>query len=667
MIHPLVIPTTRLERRRATDLAWRRFIVDGLEPNGVGSEIARSWQRARAELGIDPEMKHLTRLLSPDALRRRCEEDDVLHLALPILSDFAGRLGLEDHVLTYFDSEGWLLSIVGEPGVVEAVSVIDFRPGANWAEASAGTNGPGTALAEGRAVEVFASEHFVAAWQPWSCAAAPVMAPGSAAPVGVVDVTGPWESRRRHGLVTAQAIARAIQERLRAACSVRDEVIRYAFRAAHASGDALVAVDGRGAVVAANDAAARRGVIQAGALPPRHREALLRTLRTPIGTLSASDVRLDLPDSPGLVVSAVAHDGTVVGAIIRAPAARSGARSHAGRRQDVATGTADSASTRYDFSRIKGASAALALALDLARVAARNTLGVTLLGESGTGKELFAHAIHAASERRDGPFVAMNCGSIPAELLVAELFGYEAGAFTGGRRDGNAGRFEDADGGTIFLDEVTDLSGPAQVALLRVLQEKEIVRLGASAPRRLDVRIIAATNRPFPEEIKARRFRRDLYYRLNVLSIEIPPLRDRAEDVVELAQAFLSEAEAEVGREGLALTDEALEALRAHRWPGNVRELRNVVLRAAATARSPRIGPADLLLQDEGPGHHVEAGRTGRLAAATNGTEREALLEVLGACGWNFSRAAARLGISRMTLYRRVAQHEIVRGGPSPT
>jgi transcriptional regulator with PAS, ATPase and Fis domain len=486
-------------------------------------------------------------------------------------------------------------------------------------------------------------------------------------PIGVVDVTGPWEARRRHGLVTAQAIARAIQERLRAACSVRDEVIRYAFRAAHASGDALVAVDGRGAVVAANDAAARRGVIQAGALPPRHREALLRTLRAPAGALSASDVRLDLPDSPGLVISAVAHDGAVVGAIIRAPAGRSGGRPQSGRRPDVAPGTADPASARYDFSKIRGSSAALARALDLARVAARNTLSVTLLGESGTGKELFAHAIHAASERRDAPFVAINCGSIPSELLVAELFGYEAGTFTGGRRDGNAGRFEDADGGTVFLDEVTELSGPAQVALLRVLQEKEVVRLGASAPRRVDVRIIAATNRPFLEEIKARRFRRDLYYRLNVLSIEIPLLRDRADDVAELAQVFLSEAEAEVGRDGLSLTDEALEALRAHRWPGNVRELRNVILRAAATASSTRLGPADLQLQDDDAGPRTVAGRTGTLAAKVSGASREVLLEVLGDCAWNFSRAAARLGISRMTLYRRVAQHEIVRGSASPT
>jgi len=617
---------------------------------------------------MDPGLKRPIRQLSTEALQQRLEVDDVLRLARPILSDFAGRLGLDNHVVTYFDGEGWMLAIHGEPGVVEAVSQIDFRPGACWAEDSAGTNGPGTALAEGRAIEVFASEHYVEAWQPWSCAAAPILTPGSAAPVGIIDITGPWEVQRRQALVTAKAIARAVEERLRAAMSVRDEVVRYAFRAAHASGDGMVAVDGRGEVVAVNDAAARRRVLEAGALPPRHRAALLRTFRAPAGALSASDIRLELPDSPSLIVSPVTHDGAVVGAIIRVPSSRSGsARPPGGRSPAAAPAGGGSASARYDFGHIKGSSAALGRALDLARVAARNALGVTLLGESGTGKELFAHAIHAASQRRDGPFVAVNCGSIPSDLVEAELFGYEAGTFTGGRSDGNAGRFEDANGGTLFLDEVSELSGPSQTALLRVLQEREVVRLGGSAPRRVDVRIIAATNRPLPEEIKARRFRRDLYYRLNVLSIEIPPLRDREEDLADLARTFLAEAQAELGREGLVLGGEALSALRAHRWPGNVRELKNVILRAVATASSSEIGPADLLLQDDEAESGTVAWRNGTLAAEVGGAGRKALLEALNACGWNFSRAAGRLGISRMTLYRRLAQHGIARNRPVPT
>jgi transcriptional regulator with PAS, ATPase and Fis domain len=259
--------------------------------------------------------------------------------------------------------------------------------------------------------------------------------------------------------------------------------------------------------------------------------------------------------------------------------------------------------------------------------------------------------------------VAVNCGSIPAQLVEAELFGYEAGAFTGARREGNRGRFEDAEGGTLFLDEVSELPLPAQTALLRLLQEKEVVRLGGSTPRSVDVRVVAASNKPLDQEIRARRFRSDLYYRLNVLSISAPPLRDRGDDITLLAQVFLSEAEVDVGRSNLSLTAEASEALRAYPWPGNVRELRNVILRAAATAPDKQISARDLLL---------DTSTHDRLSAAPNSTartlretvvrsERDALLGALEACGWNFSRTASHLGISRMTLYRLLHKCNISR------
>jgi transcriptional regulator of acetoin/glycerol metabolism len=642
-------PSDRFGRQRSMERAWERYVRDGVEPTGVGDEIVRSWRRARHEYRIDPALTSPIRRLTLEQLGERTLRDDVLRLARPILADFSARLGLQDHVLAYFDAEGVMLSIDGTPAVVESVAEIDFRPGVSWSEDAAGTNGPGTALAEGRPVEVFASEHFVAAWQPWSCAAAPILVPGSARPVGVVDVTGPWAVQRRHALLAVKAIARAVEERLRAAASVRDEVVRYAFRAATASGDALVAVDARGTVLAVNDAAARRRLVEAGALQP----AIRRPLRTVLGRDGADpggEIRLD-PSEDGLVASLVTHEGAVIGAILRAPPpALRPSRARPGPAAPAA-----GLSARYDFDRILGDSPSLSHAVGLARVAARNGLPVTILGESGTGKELFAHAIHAASGRAAGPFVAVNCGAIPGQLMEAELFGYESGTFTGGRRDGSPGRFEDASGGTLFLDEVSELSPAAQTALLRVLQEKEVVRLGGSAPRRVDVRVVAASNKPLEAEIEARRFRRDLYYRLHVLPIAVPPLRDRRDDVVLLAQVFLAEAEAEVGRLGLELAPAAVEALRAHRWPGNVRELRNVVLRAAATAPAALIGPDDLGLP---PPAGDAAGRpvAPSLRGALRDRERGLLLETLAACDGNVSRAAARLGVSRMTLYRRFAR-----------
>jgi sigma-54 dependent transcriptional regulator, acetoin dehydrogenase operon transcriptional activator AcoR len=653
----------RLERRRLIERAWNRYVRDGTEPPSVvGPEISHSWHRARETLRIDPGASRPTQSLSPEALEERRMWNEVLRLAPGVLQTFADGLSLSDHALAYFDSEGWMLSILGDPVMVDRLEEISFRPGTSWSEESAGTNGPGTSLATGKPVEVFASEHYVAAWQPWSCAAAPIRVPGSSTPVGIVDLTGPWEVRRRQALMVVKAIARAIEERIHAVIGVRDEVIRHALRSAHESGDALVAIDSLGRVIAMNDAASRRRlVVSGGALPPDLRGTLIRTLRSP-APVSREDIRLELPGGLPAVATTVQYEGAAVGALLRVQA--TGSTRLRPREPDR---TNARPSTRYDFGSILGKSPPFLQAVDLARTAARNDLSVVLTGDSGTGKELFAQAIHGAGSRQSGPFVVVNCGSIPSQLVEAELFGYEGGTFTGAKREGNSGRCEDAEGGTLFLDEVSELPLPAQIALLRVLQEKEVVRLGGSSPRPVDIRVVAATNRPLQEEIRAGRFRSDLYYRLNVLPISLPPLRDRSEDVSLLAELFLREAEVSTGRQGLSLAAEAIEALRAHSWPGNVRELRNVILRAAATATGSKIFARDLTLETGllEPAAAVPAPAGAQVREAVARLERDALLAALETCGWNLSRAARKLGTSRMTLYRWMTKYGIAREPPA--
>ena len=252
----------------------------------------------------------------------------------------------------------------------------------------------------------------------------------------------------------------------------------------------------------------------------------------------------------------------------------------------------------------------------------------------------------------------MNCGAIPAALVEAELFGYEPGTFTGAQREGKAGKFEEADGGTLFLDEVSELPPQAQTALLRVLQESEVVRLGGSAPRHVDVRVVAATNRRLSDQVDAGRFRQDLYFRLNVLHVDIPPLRARSEDVPLLARAFLREAEERMGRNGLELSDAAMALLLAHPWPGNVRELKNVIMRAAAVvvgiARSspatcgsrPCRGIAAPARSRRGASRPWSA-RPSRRRPEGEGPERDELVAALDACGWNIARTATSLGVSR--------------------
>jgi transcriptional regulator of acetoin/glycerol metabolism len=636
-----------LQRRHFLDRAWLRFVEEGEAAEGLPPEIVRSWHRARETYGVDPTLRRPMRTLREGELEERCRRDPAFRLAQPILEEFARRLGSIQHVLAYFDAAGWMLSIQGHQPAVDGVAEINFAPGACWSEASAGTNGPGTAIAEGRPVEVFASEHFVEAWQAWSCAGAPVFRPGEAAPVGLVDITGPWEAHHPQALVIAKAIARAIEERLAVAASVRDEVIRFAFRGARGRDEPLLAVDESGRILAANGPATSRIGLAEGRLPPDLRLEVDRL----VGGAGEADREFAWRDLR-LVAQPVLHQGCPVGAVLRAVREETGA-SHRPRGQARLAAPA----LRWGFDQILFESVAMRQAVELARVAARNALPVVLFGESGTGKELYAQAIHGGGQRAGGPFVAVNCGSIPESLVEAELFGYEAGTFTGGRRDGNAGKFEQAHGGTIFLDEVSELSPPGQTALLRVLQEGEVVRLGGSTRRRVDVRVVAATNRELRAAVAERRFRQDLFYRLDVLSITIPPLRQRVEDIPGLAQAFLEQAEAEVGRSGLTFSDEAIGALQAFSWPGNVRQLRNVVLRAAATAPSQRIGALDL------PAELLSAPPPAGPAAAASeaGGDGPALARLLTRCGWNVARAAAELGVSRMTLYRRLRRHGLAR------
>ena len=651
--------------RQRTDRAWETFLRKG-EIDGVAPEIARSWRRARELYAVDPGLRRAP-LLPPAELQRRLEQDETLEIAAPVLADFSARLRDKGHVLAFFDAEGWMLSIGGDPRVADRGAEINFRPGGLWREEAAGTNGCGTALVELRPVEVFASEHFVRAWQPWTSAGAPVLAPGGGLAVGVVDVAGPWDARDPQALVASTAIASVVEERLRGMQGVRDEIVRYAMRAARASGDALVAVDARGRLLQANDAARRRLGLEGAELPAEARERLGRALR------AAPDDEFPL-DWPGLLVageerpravcSPVSHLGRVVGAVVRVLPGALAAPGRGARARGRGP-----AGARYGFAHVLGASEKIQSAVRLAQLAARNDLPVVLHGESGTGKELFAHGVHAESSRARGPFVPVNCGAIPAPLVEAELFGYEAGTFTGGQRDGRAGRLEEASGGTLFLDEVSELSPQAQTALLRVLQESEVTRLGGSHPRHVDVRVVAATNKRLYDEVAAGRFRHDLFFRLNVLAIDIPPLRDRPGDVAILARAFLDEAAERVGRAELELSGGALAALDRHPWPGNVRELRNVMMRAAATAAGVRVEEGELqLVEPRGvaPGLRLPAPLPAQepddapLADAA-GPDKDELVAALDRCGWNIARTATTLGVSRMTLYRRLRKFGITR------
>lgn len=322
--------------------------------------------------------------------------------------------------------------------------------------------------------------------------------------------------------------------------------------------------------------------------------------------------------------------------------------------------------TKYTFDEIVTDSSLMKTAVEQAKRAAETPATVLLRGESGTGKELFAHAIHNESSRRNGQFVRVNCAAITDTLLESELFGYVEGAFTGARRGGRKGLFEEAIGGTIFLDEIGELSHSLQAKLLRVLQEKEIIRVGDNQPVSVDVRVIAATNAPLEELIIKGRFREDLYYRLNVVPIVIPPLRHRREDIPKLVSHLIEKHNREFGRHVQAIDPEALGALVEYRWPGNVRELENIIGRAFIamgfhdTVIQHRFIPA---LADGREPIQQEAesdAPVGTLAQVVEAAERATIAEALKQTGGNKTEAARRLGVAPRTLYYKLERYGLM-------
>ena len=309
---------------------------------------------------------------------------------------------------------------------------------------------------------------------------------------------------------------------------------------------------------------------------------------------------------------------------------------------------------RHQYDEIIGKGDAMQGVFDLISRVARTDSTVLITGESGTGKELIAQAIHGNSNRCYMPFIAVSCGALPDSLLESELFGYEKGAFTGAENS-KKGRFEMANKGTLFLDEIGDISLKTQVDLLRVLQQRELMRLGSEEVIKVDVRILAATNRDLQKAIKENRFREDLYYRLNVISIHVPPLRERKEDIPLLVKAFIEKYCLELNKEVVKIAPSALKLLLGYDWPGNVRELENVIERALVIGSGKKIASEDLPFSRK----EIEPYE---FPKSLKMMEKLHIERILDESDWNISLAARELGIDRQTLYNKIEKYQIRRG-----
>jgi DNA-binding NtrC family response regulator len=367
-------------------------------------------------------------------------------------------------------------------------------------------------------------------------------------------------------------------------------------------------------------------------------ETLIQQAREAVRRLGAFDVLAKMPEPEDLI--------GVVGQAVELTRRRRGA-------QPAGAGTAPGGAALG----ILGHSPALTALLEQVRRVAASQGRVLITGENGSGKELVAEAIHRLSKRADGPFVKLNCAAIPRDLVESELFGYERGAFTGAAQP-KQGRLEVANGGTLFLDEVGDLSIEAQAKLLRAIETGEVERLGGTRSARFDVRIVSATNKDLQAAVQDGEFRQDLYYRLNVLPVHVPPLRERRGDVAPLAEAFLARICETEQRPVKTLDGEARALLEEYHWPGNVRELRNLMERAAVLVDGERVTAGDLTpWLDDGPAGPDAVGLRGEIERR----EADAIRRALDAANWNVTQAAAGLGIDRTNLHRKMRKYGIAR------
>jgi transcriptional regulator of acetoin/glycerol metabolism len=622
---------------RTVGRVWERFVTDRpVDDDAVRDVVMESWRRCRQN-GVDPTTKVAPlRVDGPDVDRfqlRHAQFYDAVRACVPPIVPY---LKGSRTILITSDPDGTLLSVDGDPHLTDRLAADHIVPGAAWHEYSSGTNAVGTALALGRPLHIHAEEHFCEVAKPWSCTAAVIRDPLDRRIVGVVDITGPPDTVNAQTWPFVISLVGQLQSHLhKRALADRARLIDLFEAALGGRQGPAVLLDTQGRVVA-RTAQAASALREYGL---SRTQAMGELIAAPRGGVEPKWLSSLAPGIRPEWLSPLREDGHCVGVILHLPTTRrgEGSRSPSAESQSPLPPALQS---------LLHTSPSLESVLRQAERFAAAGTHLLLEGETGTGKDLLACAVHAAGPFHAGPFVPVNCAALPRDILASELFGHADGAFTGARRGGAKGRFEQANGGVLFLDEIGDMPADLQPYLLRVLEENAVWRLGEAAPRKIAVRVIAATNRPLGKEVAAGRFRADLYHRLNVAGLTLPPLRERKVDIPPLVEHLLRNIAGPSPR----LAPDVMDAFLRYAWPGNVRELRNCLQRMVLLATGPVLG-IELLP----PALQEEALPCGSLSgSAIRTAERQMVLAAVRRESGNLSRAARSLGIARTTLYRHI-------------
>jgi transcriptional regulator of acetoin/glycerol metabolism len=642
----------------------------------MSEPVAQSWARCVNEFKLDPGRFVTPPVLTDYELATRREAvGDLIACAKLEMTTLYQQLADPELAVVLVDADGVIVHQVSSVPFAEAVAVDGFRMGALWSEREAGTNGMGTCIAERDCIAVCQHEHFYTRYTSLTCTAAPIFNDrGEIA--GVLDVTSRSKLLQQHSLVLVGMSRQMIENRLLSARFRHVNMIQFHSRPEFVGTlhGGKLAVDDDGTILAANRSAAfqlgcrsldeLRGKRIDEAFNASLEDMIARSIRGsfhPITVYSASGTnRFFLVAQTPQTTSNTHVTGT--GSVTPEPAARRPAAD------------ASAASSRLDkISHLEFGDPRMASQIQLAARVIQRKIPIVVRGQTGTGKEVFAQALHSISPLASGPFVPVNCASLPENLIESELFGYRAGAFTGAQREGRRGKIVQANGGTLFLDEIGDMPLALQARLLRVIEQHEVTPLGAETTVKVEFQLISASHRNLLELVQSGQFREDLYYRLKGIEINLPSLAERIDKLALIHHLLESETD-----DPPELTAEAQRALLGYDWPGNIRQLRHVLQMAIALSDGQAIQCAHLPSE-------VLQGQTAAMLSAVSSTpapasraaaapplphlaedadisslnaiqikERETVLSMLDEHRWNVSNVAKALGISRNTLYRKM-------------
>jgi transcriptional regulator of acetoin/glycerol metabolism len=639
--------------------AWSSYFEkNNLNIDGIRKEILESWKRSK-DYNINPININNQSAPQNIILQKRCEKKYLIDIAKPYMENIYDFVKNSGFIVFLTDEEGFTLESIVDKNNKKQAELAKHIIGTTNNEKNYGTNSVGTCLHLNEPIQIAGSEHYFKEYHNWTCSAAPIHdLKGNI--IGCLNMTGPLAEVHSHTLGMVVAVVDGIEKTLTLNNYLKEITIKknQLTNITHANSDGIIFVNKFGKIELFNNRALNILMIKDKDIENKDfhefindnsdlaslidnennvydREITIDSKGRHIYcTLSALTVCTDTGGYEGILF--VIKDSKHVHKLVN---------------------RLSGSQAKYTFESIIGSSKKLYECKRIAKLAANTSSNILLLGESGTGKELIAQSIHNFSDKRNGPFIAINCGALPRGLIESELFGYEGGSFTGSSKDGRPGKFELADGGTIFLDEIGDTPLDVQVTLLRVLENKEVVRIGGNKAKKIDVRVIAATNKNLSEEIRTHSFRTDLFYRLNVFSIKMPPLRERTKDIEDLIYHFIEKYSIQSNIKINGIDKDALELLLNHTWPGNVRELENTIERSVYISLGSTITIYDLPQTITNIDLEDMPAQIDNINSAYS--EKESIINALKSSNGIVIKTAVVLNMNRRTLYRKMKKHNI--------